>query len=356
MSIAVACPKCHKKLNLNDALMGKTIKCPVCAAVFAVKAPAGGAPAAPPVKTAPAPPKKASPPEDDKEALPRRPARADKGRDADDEEDDRPKKPAARKPREGDDEEDDRPRKPAAKKRPAADDDDDEDARRDRSRGRKPKKKGSGATVALIIGGVVLFLCAGCGGVAYWLYRAGRDVAGQISSGLEVDKAQGDKTPLAGPKPATFPPGWKEFRSDQYGFSAWLPGAPRAGDLNNASDADFTLDVPADQPLGPSSSGYWIGVVVKEEEHPLGPEFMLKTYMKLGEAHAGLGTALNERSGTFAGKPGRAWNVRTHQGGVWHFRACAAGKVVYLLGAGPEDKVPAADADKFFSSFEVRGK
>ncbi len=184
MTILVACPKCQTKLKVEDNVLGRNIKCPACAAVFAVKAPGSSTSAAapPPAKTAPtAPlPKKAPPPDDDDDdrPAPRSKARAEDGEEeavnprprasakppVDEEEDDRPRKASPRKARADDDEEDDRPRKSSGKRSRA--DDDDEDRR-----GKKEKKKGGGAgKVLLIIGAVLLLGCGGCGGVCYLIY------------------------------------------------------------------------------------------------------------------------------------------------------------------------------------------
>jgi hypothetical protein len=195
MSVIVSCPKCQKKLKIEDNVLGKNIKCPSCAAVFATKAPAGAAappPPPPPAKTAPAAPKKAPPPpDDDEEEAPRRPAKAAPKADLDDDEDDRPaKKPAAKKARDDDDDdeppakksradddedEDDRPaKKGAAKKGRASDDDDDDDDRP----AKKEKKKGGSGKVLAIIGVIVLLLCGGCGSIGAYLWYKGSEIVG----------------------------------------------------------------------------------------------------------------------------------------------------------------------------------
>jgi hypothetical protein len=201
MSVQIECPKCQKKLKIEDNLLGKNIKCPACAAVFAVKAPASSTTAAvpPPARTDPEPPRKAvPPPDDDEDEAPRRPDKAaPKARD--DDEDDRPAKPAAKKSRNDDDDYDDRPKKSSAKraqdddeddrpKKAAAkkgrdDDDDDRPKKSAAKKGRdwgddddddrpskKEKKKGSGGKVLLIVGTLVLLLCGGCFGVGYYIY------------------------------------------------------------------------------------------------------------------------------------------------------------------------------------------
>jgi hypothetical protein len=288
MSVIVSCPKCQRKLKIEDSALGKQIKCPGCAAIFATKAPAGAVPppapkaAAPTVKTAPvAAPKKPAPPppDDDEDEAPRRPAKAArrddddeddrpakkpaaKARDEDDEDDDRPaKKPAAKAPRDDYDDDDDRPaKKPAAKaprdddedddrpaKKPAAkkgrDDDDeyddrpvkksagkkgrasDDDDDDDRPR-KKAKKKSSTGMVLAIVGALVLLLCGGCGGLGYYfVYKANE--AGNSLLGAMTDAAAKMQT-----DPAFRPP------PDKPG-----PGVPGA-------DTKKTAGGPGDKPGG----------------------------------------------------------------------------------------------------------
>ena len=389
MSVQIACPKCQKKLKIEDNLLGKNIKCPACAAVFAVKAPASSTTAAapPPARTDPEPPRKAAPPpDDDEDEAPRRPEKA-APKAMDDDEDDRPAKPAAKKSRDDDDDYDDRPKKSSAKKaqdddeddRPKKaaakkgrdDDDDDRPKKSAAKKGRdwgddddddrpskKEKKKGSGGKVLLIVGTLVLLLCGGCFGVGYYIYvkiGEGVDVVRGAMTDIESKMtAKDSKEPLAGPKPVTFPRGWKDFNPDKYGFLVMLPGTPVADSTNDAAHGVFTLEVPPGQPLGPTKSGYW----VTEKEVPGADQFgmiepNLDSLVTLGATQMGLGgKVVNKKSGTFAGKPGRAWDVETGDG-VWHFRACLSGTKAYTLAAGPEAKVPAADANIFFASFEL---
>ncbi len=160
--------------------------------------------------------------------------------------------------------------------------------------------------------------------------------------------------PLAGPKPVAGT--WKEFKQDKYGFSVLLPATPAVSEGVRPNEADFDLPIPATQELG-ERTGYWISVSeFKGADKPGGEEIVFSTAMTLGESHFDGAKSVNKKSGTFAGKPGRAWDVETKKVGTIHFRACLAGIKLYILGAGPDAKVPAADAEKFFSSFEVTGK
>jgi hypothetical protein len=43
MPILIECPNCRKQLRVQDALIGKRLKCPACASVFAAAAPSGHA-------------------------------------------------------------------------------------------------------------------------------------------------------------------------------------------------------------------------------------------------------------------------------------------------------------------------
>src|SRR5947209_14081432 len=67
MSVLVVCPKCQMKLKVEDNAFGKAIKCPGCAALFMVKAPAATAPAPAPPPPAP-PPRAMAPPVPEKKA------------------------------------------------------------------------------------------------------------------------------------------------------------------------------------------------------------------------------------------------------------------------------------------------
>jgi hypothetical protein len=311
MSILISCPKCQKKLKLAETLLGKKIKCPACAAIITVEGEAS-----------------AAPPADDDEEVPRRPAK--KAPPPSDEEDE---------------DEEDRPRKKRSK---AARDEEDDDDRPRKGRRKKGKKQGSSSTVLLIVGVVCLVLCGGCGGVGYWFYRIGKGVVADLP-------ANGSGEPLAGPKPATFPAGWKEFRSPQYGFSVMLPGTPAESPFTDEKGCEYRLAVPAEQPLALVTTGYWIHKMELDgaDESPLGIEFSLGSQVTIGNAHVRGKKAFNEKSGTFAGKPGRAWDVKDDQGRVWHFRACVSGTKAYIVGAGPETVIPAADAERFFASFEL---
>jgi hypothetical protein len=328
MSVQATCPKCKKTHKVEDNVRGRNIKCPACATVFRVNADAPSA--APPPRTAPVAPRKPPPPPED---------------DEDDDEDNRPKRPTAKKSRHRDEDDDDRPVR------------------------KRKKKKGSGSTVLLIVGAVGLIVCGGGCGVGYYLYtRTVAAVGGVMTDafanlptfkdpeGISTKKSEGEQ--LAGPKPASFPAGWKEAREDKYGFSVMLPGTLKPGFLNKEEDADFTLHVPAEQPGFGARSGYWIKITeYKGAEAPEKADFLLDSQPIFGELHAEGKKSTNVKKGTFAGKPGRAWDVEPKKGGgMWRFRACVVGNKVFILGAGPNLKIPTADADRFFASFELRAK
>ncbi|HEX5271571.1 MAG TPA: hypothetical protein VFW33_13835 [Gemmataceae bacterium] len=391
MPVIVACPKCLKKLQLADNLLGKQIKCPGCATVFMTKAPGGAAP--PPAKTAPAAPKaappapkaapapaprKAAPPPDDEDEAPRRPAKKAPLPDEDDEdvrpakkpaaraprdeddEDDRPvKKSAAKKSRTDDDDEDDRPRKSSAKKGRAAVDDDDDDDRP----AKKAKKKGGSGKLLIILGVLGLFLCGGCGGGGYYVYTQFVEGVKNFATGVEAEMnklppdVEDTKGPLTKAKPATFPAEWKEFKQDKYGFSVMLPGTPKPGPLNGDTTGEFELPVPANQAGAGVKSGYWI----KVGDYPGadGAPFMTNAVLEqmLGEAQGhvgGMNPATKKKAGTIAGKPGRSCTLQDPKGGIWYCRACLAGTRGYILVAGWEPKVAQTDADLFFDSFELK--
>jgi hypothetical protein len=341
MSVQTTCPKCNKTHKVEDNVLGRNIKCPACATVFRVKADASGVPSA---KTAPASPKRqpSSSDDDPEDEVPRRPARATP-KAVDDDEDD----------------EDDQPQRSARKK-----------SRKDRPV-RKRKKKGSSSTVLLIGGAIGLFVCGGGCGLSYYLYTrtvaavggAMTDALAQLPTfkdpeGITTKKSEGEQ--LAGPKPASFPAGWTEAKLDKYGFRVMLPGTfkPDLLNLNKENDADFRLDVPAEQEGFGARSGYWIKITeYKGAEEPEKAEFVLDSQPIFGELHAEGKKSINVKKGNFAGKPGRAWDVEPKKGGgMWHFRACVVGNRVFILGAGPDPKIPAADADRFFASFELRAK
>jgi hypothetical protein len=194
MSVPVTCPDCQKKLKVEDNVLGKNIRCPGCGSVF--RAPAAVTPAA-----APPPPSKAATPIE--------------------EDDDRPRRASARRGRDDDDEEEDRPRK----KRSRREDDDEEDD----DRRRKPKKQsGSGGKVLLIVGAVVLVLCGGCGGLAYYVYvkvsEGVQDIAGQMTDAMA--------------KASTAP----EFKTPP-------PGKP--GSVKSGPDTKKAAGGPGDKPEGP---------------------------------------------------------------------------------------------------------
>jgi hypothetical protein len=186
MSVLITCPNCQKKLKVEEANLGRKIKCPACATVFAADT------AAPVEDIAEAPRRAAKTAprdidEDEEEVRPRKRAR-DEG------DEDEPRRPAAKRGRE-DDDEDDRPRKSAGKKSRRFDDDDDDDRRR------RPAKSGGGAgMVLLILGGVGLLLCGGCAGVSYWLWLRGNEaVQGAMAEAEAQQREAKEKAAARGP-------------------------------------------------------------------------------------------------------------------------------------------------------------
>ncbi len=344
MSVQTVCPKCAKKFRVADDLLGKKIKCPGCAMIFAVEDSAAESPDAsePRAKATPTTRKQQRPSGDEEDAVPRRPTKTASKAVDDDEEDERPKKSSAKKGRRDDDEEDE-------DDRPA----------------RKGKKKGSATTVLLILGGVGLFICAGGCGLGYYAYtRTTKAIGGAMTDAFaklpttketEVVNKPSVGEALAGPRPATFPPEWKEFKDEKYGFSVMVPGTPKPDifSLKDNTHAGFSLDVPAGQPLRVENSGYRIYYIEYKRVDNQGlEELTLEGSVMLGEAFIGGGKSTSMKRGSLAGKPGRAWNIEsTKGGGVWYFRSCINGVKSYILAAGPEPKVSKADAEIFFSSF-----
>jgi hypothetical protein len=226
-------------------------------------------------------------------------------------------------------------------------------------------KKSSNAILWIALAGVggLFLVCGACAGVGYFWWE--RRVAAFNSEFEDVARERmatsESREPLAGPKPPAG--GWKEFRSEQYGFTVLLPGTPREGLVNQPDHGKFELDVPAEQPFGPEKSGYQIDITTfPAADDPLKSEFVLDSLPELGRAGVGFGgdggKIVNRKAGIFAGHPGRAWDVveSRKNPGTWRFRACLAGTRAHILRAGPDSKVSSADADKFFASFEVRAK
>jgi internalin A len=142
MSVVVACPKCHTKLQVADNARGKISKCPACAAVFIFKSPVAGTPAPAPVKS----------------ELPKRsPVKA--GRKADGE---RPRKTAARKGRE------------------------EEDDGRERAAGKTRKKKSGCGPVVVVLGVVGLVLLLACVAGAHWTWQGANSFAGQMTGAVAL--------------------------------------------------------------------------------------------------------------------------------------------------------------------------
>jgi len=211
MSVYIPCDKCRKRLKIPETVVGRSIKCPTCGAVFKadpakvlsakpsappaeVPEPAAVAPAAheddedvlPMRKRAavddddedlPAPPKKAAALDDDEEAPPPkkkavieededevRPAKKKAAAiEDDDDEDDRParsKKKAAAS--EDDDDEDDRPAR--SKKRRPADEDEEEDE--DEDKAKKPKRR----TPWYVMLPLMILSFSGVGLALLWVY------------------------------------------------------------------------------------------------------------------------------------------------------------------------------------------
>jgi hypothetical protein len=351
MSIQTTCPNCEKKLKVADSLLGKKIKCPGCATIFAVEDSAAGdsdSPA-PTAKTARTAPKKQQRPRDD-------------------EEDEAPRRPAKTAPK-TDDEDDERPKKSSAKKSRRDDEDDQDDEDRPARKGKK--KKSSTSMVLLILGGVGLFVCAGGCGLGYYAYsRATKAVGGAMTDAFaNLPTAPGPGGPgrnpggetSAGAKPDASVREWKEFKDDKYGFSVMMPGTPSTGlmgvGINTTKDAHFVLNVPAGQPIGPTTSGYRITFTkLARPENPKTAALDLGMMGFTSSLEVEGNKPVNEKEITFAGQPGRSWDVAPKKGdGVWHFRACidSANGNAYWLGVGPDSKIPASDAEKFFASFKL---
>lgn len=230
MPLTVPCTGCPTKLSAPESAAGKQIRCPKCKAVVTVPAlvaaeevPVVEAKVAPPPAPAPAPKSKTDttivccivcntmiavlakvkvvhcPKCGFANPAPGRLFEGDEG-----DEDERPRKKRSRRD-EAEDADDERPRK--KKRRPVYDDDEDEEDERPRRRKRKPVGSGSG-------GGRVIFMVCGllllfglCGGGAYFLIGKGGGVFAK-------------KTPV--------PPGWKEYSYPNDGFKAYFPSAPEA--------------------------------------------------------------------------------------------------------------------------------
>jgi hypothetical protein len=298
MSVLLTCPNCHKRLKVGDNLLGRNVKCPGCATAFPAKALGRAAP------------KKAAPPPDDEDEAPRRPARA------------------ARR-----DDEDERPAKKKAKKR-----------------------KSSAGLVLAIGGAVVLLLLLGGGVLAYIHHKGARSDSGAMANAGPKVPANGPAggppsgpkepvgEPLAGPRPATFPDEWEEFKSDEPGFRVMLPGTPKPSVWKDHNgNPEYTFVLLMTEP-GAVNRVIWDEYMIHVRDYPEAAdprvaEAVLKTLPQYaGPLNFGLGKTpepLNVKVGTFAGKPGRAWDVKDGNGGTWHIRACFVGTRAYRLIAGP---------------------
>src|SRR5262249_18427186 len=108
MTNIVACPECQKRLKLDDASLGKRLRCPACQTLFIASGPEDE----PPARESPRPRRRS---ETDQAVQEKRPVGYPRraADDDDEDEEDRPRRP--RRPR--DDDSDDRPRRPRRKRR-----------------------------------------------------------------------------------------------------------------------------------------------------------------------------------------------------------------------------------------------
>jgi hypothetical protein len=257
MSVLLTCPECQKRLKVDNSVVGKKIKCPGCAAVFAaaVSAPQEEPPADD--DEVPVASRRPSGPTSERKETIRTDPKPPPARPAeDDEEDDRPRRRAARKDRK--DDEDDRPR-PARRKR-RREDEDEEDERRGRSAVARQKKVSGCAVTAMIVGSIGVLLVVGCAGaVYYFISRAGNEVAGQMTN-LDAQaarqRAQKGGEPLpAGPGPAPAPgPGPGPAPPPARG--------PAGGGLTTST---ATKPGPVLSPLPSPAAGSGLGVGAKPE-------------------------------------------------------------------------------------------
>lgn len=163
MSTVVACPGCATKLSAPDTAAGKQLRCPKCGATVPV-----------PAATAPAPEPLPLPPPDD--------------------EDEKPRTKKAKRA----DGEDQKPR--TKKKRRDGGGDGGDDLTRKTS---KAKKIGGAGIIIGVVAGGLLLLCLI--GVGAWVFV-------------------GKGSPLA--RRAAPPAGWKQYKYDAVGLTAYLPGDP----------------------------------------------------------------------------------------------------------------------------------
>lgn len=203
MPIPVVCSGCSARLNAPDAAAGKAVKCPKCQKTVSVPAASPGFEVVED-EPAPVPPKKAAPVDD----APRRKTARPTRRDPDEDE-----RPAAKRPARDNRDDDDRPRK---KTRRAVEEDDDED---DRPRGRKRQSEargGAGLLIAVAVAGLLLLL-AGGGFAVYWFGFRDKD--------QEVAKTGGTGTGTGAGTPAQprIMNGWREYRSELWGFRTNFP-------------------------------------------------------------------------------------------------------------------------------------
>jgi predicted Zn finger-like uncharacterized protein len=270
MPIRIVCPSCSAALSVKDEFAGRAVKCPKCGGVIPPSAqqPTGAAPPAAPPKPAFEVAEEPKPAASGTGAKPTVPALGSgskvakavpaKGKVADEDEDDRP-----RKKRRDEEDEDDRP---ARRRRDDRDEEENEDRPRNRRRDeddrdggedrprkrrrrddddddrptRKEKKGGGGGLALGIIGGILLACCGGGLGLGYWVYSKAKKAKEDVEEFVEnanhrvnpnnnealqvgnTTRAQAEVT-LGGGKVAAGEDLEKVFPGDAAKFEKWMP-------------------------------------------------------------------------------------------------------------------------------------
>jgi hypothetical protein len=208
MPLTIACPKCDARLQAPDTVRGKRVKCRKCGETFVA-------------------------------------------RPVDDDEDDRPSRPAAKaaaKPRPrpvGDDEDDDRPRRPARASRRDEDDSggdedrprrrrrDEDDEPRPRGKKGKKKKKAAGPPVLLLvlIGVGALVLIGGGIGVYFAFIKEEKPADNAVAKG------GGPPVTQLGPGGPGAAGAWVEQHDADGRYRIKFPSAPRTQNVTQQTPA-----------------------------------------------------------------------------------------------------------------------
>ena len=318
MSFTTACPNCDARLQAPDTVEGKRVKCKKCGEAFVAR-----------------------PIDDDEDDRPARPAKS-RQRRPDDEDDDRPRRPKAASRDEDDSEDDDRAR------RRRRDDEDDEPRQRSRKKG---KKKAAGPPVLLfvLLGVGALVLIGGAVGACVYF-------ADEKTPENPVAKGGPGPNAPAGPGPAAaITAGWIEHHDPAGRYRVRFPTVPQSQTVTQQTP-NGPVNVSLHLSGGPAEV-FVSGSQPVPPEHRMGlsDDQVLDLGMEMAKMH-GKGAAVRDTQPiTYQGFSGRqlVMNPPGKKGSLIMRLILTKDRLIFLMAGGDTASPDAPRVKAFFESLKI---